>query len=131
MPVDKPRVMIAIEDKDAMSSIAGVLWFKGYEVYKSNSAEECMSKINELKDRNMHVVIVSQQVALDDRAMLIVKVKRTNIDTKVLVIADEDNEKTKILDYGADEFTLKPISPENVADKLFMLLTRETVSENR
>ena len=131
MPVDKPRVMIAIEDKDAMASIAGVLWFKGYEVYKSNSAEECMSKINELKDRNMHVVIVSQQVALDDRAMLIDKVKRTNIDTKVLVIADEDNEKTKILDYGADEFTLKPISPENVADKLFMLLTRETVSENK
>jgi DNA-binding response OmpR family regulator len=131
MPVDKPRVMIAIEDKDAMASIAGVLWFKGYEVYKSNSAEECMSKINELKDRNMHVVIVSQQVALDDKAMLIVKVKRTNIDTKVLVVADEDNEKTKILDYGADEFTLKPISPENVADKLFMLLTRETVSENR
>jgi DNA-binding response OmpR family regulator len=131
MPVDKPRVMIAIEDKDAMSSIAGVLWFKGYEVYKSNSAEECMSKINELKDRNMHVVIVSQQLALDNRAMLIINVKRTNIDTKVLVIADEDNEKTKILDYGADEFTLKPISPENVADKLFMLLTRETVSENR
>ena len=131
MPVDKPRVMIAIEDKDAVASIAGVLWFKGYEVYKSNSAEECMSKINELKDRNMHVVIVSQQLALDNRAMLIINVKRTNIDTKVLVIADEDNEKTKILDYGADEFTLKPISPENVADKLFMLLTRETVSENR
>ncbi len=131
MPVDKPRVMIAIEDKDAMANIAGVLWFKGYEVYKSNSAEECMSKINELKGRNMHVVMVSQQVALDNRAMLIINVKRTNIDTKVLVIADEDNEKTKILDYGADEFTLKPISPENVADKLFMLLTRETVSENR
>jgi len=123
--------MIAIEDKDAMANIAGLLWFKGYEVYKSNTAEECMSKINELKDRNMHVVIVSQQVALDSRAMLIVKVKRSNIDTKVLVLADEDNEKTKILDYGADEFTLKPISPENVADKLFMLLTREVVSENK
>jgi len=131
MPVDKPRVMIAIEDKDAMANIAGLLWFKGYEVYKSNSAEDCSLKMNELKDRNMHVVIVSQQVALDSRAMLIVKVKRSNIDTKVLVIADEDNEKTKILDYGADEFTLKPISPENVADKLFMLLTREVISENK
>lgn len=131
MPVDKPRVMIAIEDKDAMANIAGLLWFKGYEVYKSNSVEDCLSKINELKDRNMHVVIVSQQVALDSRAMLIVKVKKSNIDTKVLVIADEDNEKTKILDYGADEFTLKPISPENVADKLFMLLTREVVSANK
>lgn len=131
MTVDKPRVMIAIEDKDALVNIAGLLWFKGYEVYKSNSAEECASKINELKDRNMHVVILSQQVALDRRAMLIVKVKKTNMDTKVLVIADEDNEKTRILDYGADEFTLKPISPENVADKLFMLLTREVVSENK
>lgn len=131
MPVDKPRVMIAIEDKDALANIAGLLWFKGYEVYKSNTAEDCLSKINELRDRNMHVVIVSQQVALDSRAMLIVKVKRSNIDTKVLVIADEDNEKTKILDYGADEFTLKPISPENMADKLFMLLTREVVSENK
>ena len=70
-------------------------------------------------------------MALDSRGMLIVKVKKSNIDTKVLVIADEDNEKTKILDYGADEFTLKPISPENVADKLFMLLTREVVSANK
>jgi DNA-binding response OmpR family regulator len=131
MPVDKPRVMIVVEDNDAITNLAGLLWLKGYEVYKSGTAEECLSKMNQLKDRNMHVVIMSQQVALDGRAMLIVKLKRINIDTKVLVLADEDNEKTKILDYGADEFTLKPISPENVADKLFMLLTREVVSDNR
>ena len=131
MPVDKPRVMIVVEDNDAITNLAGLLWLKGYEVYKSGTAEECLSKMNQLKDRNMHVVIMSQQVALDGRAMLIVKLKRINIDTKVLVLADEDNEKTKILDYGADEFALKPISPENVADKLFMLLTREVVSDNR
>lgn len=131
MPVDKPRVMVVIEDNDAITNLAGLLWLKGYEVYKSSTAEECLSKMNQLKDRSMHVVIMSQQVALDGRAMLIVKLKRINIDTKVLVIADEDNEKTKILDYGADEFALKPISPENVADKLFMLLTREVVSENK
>ena len=37
----------------------------------------------------------------------------------------------KIIDYGADEFALKPLSPENVADKILMLLARETVAENR
>ena len=63
--------------------------------------------------------------------MLIINVKRSNIDTKILVIADEETDKTKILDYGADEFTLKPISPENIADKLFMLLARELVSESK
>jgi len=79
----------------------------------------------------VHVVIISQQVALDGNAMLIINVKRSNIDTKILVIADEETDKTKILDYGADEFTLKPISPENIADKLFMLLARELVSESK
>jgi DNA-binding response OmpR family regulator len=131
MPIDKPRVMIVLEDNDAISNLAGLLWLKCYEVYKASTAEECLSKITELGNRKIHVVIVSQQIALDGRAMLIVNLKRSNGDTKILVIADEETDKTKILDYGADEFTLKPISPANMADKLFMLLTREVVSENR
>ncbi len=130
MTVDKPKVMIVLENNDAVTNLAGLLWLKGYEVYKASTAEECLSNVSGLSDK-MHVVIMSQQVALDGRAMLIVKLKRINVDTKILVLADEDTEKTKILDYGADEFTLKPISPENVADKLFMLLTREVISENK
>jgi DNA-binding response OmpR family regulator len=123
--------MVVLEDNDAITNLAGLLWLKGYEVYKATTAEECLSKINELGNKRVHVIIISQQIALEGRAMLIVNVKRSNIETKILVIADEDTDKTKILDYGADEFTLKPISAENVADKLFMLLTREVVSESR
>ncbi|HEY9398721.1 MAG TPA: hypothetical protein VIP29_02355 [Nitrososphaeraceae archaeon] len=130
MTVEKPKVMIVLENNDAVTNLAGLLWLKGYEVYKASTAEECLSNVSGLSDKK-HVVIMSQQVALDGRAMLIVKLKRINVDTKILVLADEDTEKTKILDYGADEFTLKPISPENVADKLFMLLTREVISENK
>ena len=53
------------------------------------------------------------------------------MDTKVLVIAEEDSEKTRLLGYGADEFSIKPMSPENVVDKVLMLLSREAVMENR
>lgn len=123
--------MIVLEDNDAIRNLAGLLWLKGYEVYKATTAEECLSKISELGNRKIHVVIISQQIALDGRAMLIVNLKRSNSETKILVIADEETDKTKIIDYGADEFTLKPISSENVADKLFMLLTREVVSDDR
>ena len=129
--VEKPRVMIVIEDNDAITNLSGLLWLKCYEVYKASTAEECISKMSELGNKKLHVAIIDQQIALDGRGMLIVNLKRINSETKILVLADEDNDKTKILDYGADEFTLKPISPENVADKLFMLLTREVVSENR
>ena len=46
-------------------------------------------------------------------------------------LGDESTDKTRIIDYGADEFALKPLSPENVADKILMLLARETVAESR
>ena len=131
MPLDKPRVMLVLEDEDSVTTLAGLLWLKGYEVHKASTAEECLSKISELGSQRVHIVMASQKTALEGSGMLIVKVKRSNIDTKILVLADEDTEKTKILDYGADEFALKPISPENVADKLFMLLTRDAVSNNK
>jgi DNA-binding response OmpR family regulator len=63
--------------------------------------------------------------------MFIVNIKKINPYIKVLVISDEDSDKTRILGYGADEFSLKPISPENVADKLFMLISRDTVMQKR
>ena len=59
--------------------------------------------------------------------MLIVSIKRLDMNIKILAIGDESNDKTRIIDYGADEFALKPLSPENVADKILMLLARETV----
>ena len=79
----------------------------------------------------MDVVVMSAEIAADRAANLILNIKRINKDAKILVIAGEDSSKTRILDYGADEFTLKPISPENIADKLFMLLARELVSESK
>ena len=60
---------------------------------KATTAEECLSKISELGNRKIHVVIIGQQIALDGRAMLIVNIKRSNSETKILVIADEDTDK--------------------------------------
>jgi len=39
--------------------------------------------------------------------------------------------KKEILSYGADEFSTKPTSPENIADQLFITLSRDVVTENR
>jgi DNA-binding NarL/FixJ family response regulator len=68
-------------------------------------------------------VVVSDEIAADTAARLILKIKRINQDTKILIIADEDSEpKTKILDYNADELIVKPTSSEHIADKVFNLL---------
>jgi DNA-binding response OmpR family regulator len=107
-----------------------MLWLKGCEPFKFTNGEECLEKLKEMEGK-VDVVIISGSIACERNLMLIVNIKKINNNTKVLVIADEDSDKTRILGYGADEFTLKPMSPENVSDKVLMLLSRETVMENR
>ena len=103
---------------------------EGCEIHKANTAIDCMEQLKRL-NYQVDVVIVSAELALDRDKELFIYIKRGNMETKVLAIGDENSDKTRILDYGADEFALKPVSPENVADKILMLLARQTVADNR
>lgn len=122
----KARVIIVSEDGDVNTVLSGILRLKGLISHKSTNAEQCLKKIREFEG-NVEVVIMEDEIAADRPAMLIINIKRINPDIKILVIAHEDTNKTRILDYGADEFALKPMSPENIADKVFSLLA----SKNR
>lgn len=130
MTIVQPRVFLVQDNEDANNLLAGVLWLKGVEAYKFTSAEDSISKMKEIEGK-VDVILMSGNIAHDRGSMLIVNIKRINPNSKILVLADEDSQKTRILDYGADEFTLKPLSPENVADKVFMLISREAVVNNR
>ena len=128
--MEKPRVCIVQEDEDANIVLSGILCLKGLEAHKFTKAEDCIKKIKELKGK-IDVVVLSGDIASDRYLMIVLNVKQINNNIKILVIAEEDSEKTRVLGYGADEFTLKPMSPENVVDKVLMLISREAVLDNR
>ena len=130
MAIIKPRVFIVQENEDANVVLTGTLWLKGCEPYKFSNGNDCLEKLNGMEGK-VDVIIIGGSIACDRNLMLIVNIKKINMNTKVLVIADEDSEKIRLLGYGADEFSIKPMSPENVADKVLMLLSREAVMENR
>ncbi len=117
----KTTVILVDNDPDVRNLLAGVLKLKNMEVFKAESAEQCLEILNG-KQGEIDCLVLNGDVAKDRGAMLIVNVKRINPKIVILVIADEDSAKTRILDYGADEFTLKPMSTENVADKVFNLI---------
>ena len=129
MAIAKPRVFIVQENDDANLLLSGFLWLKGCESHKFIDGKECLEKISQFEGK-VDVVIIGGNIASDRNLTLIINIKKINSNTKVLVIADEDSNKTRILGYGADEFGLKPMSPENIADKVLMLMSRETVMEN-
>jgi DNA-binding response OmpR family regulator len=130
MAISKPRVFIVQENEDANLILSGTLWLKRCEPFKFTNGNECLEKLKEMEGK-VDVVIIGGSIACERNLMVIVNIKKINNNIKVLVIADEDSDKTRILGYGADEFTLKPMSPENVSDKVLMLLSREAVMENR
>ncbi len=56
------------------------------------------------------MVLVNGKIASDIGSMLIVNMKKPNSDIKIF--APSENEITRlVLDYGADEFAVEPISP--------------------
>ncbi len=108
----------------------GLFWLKGCESYSFTNGEDCLEKMSQLEGK-VDAIMMGGNFASDRNLTLIINIKKINNKTKVLVIADEDSDKTRILGYGADEFGLKPISPENLADKVLILISREKVRENR
>ena len=121
MNKQKIRILIADDNKDVNILIAATLVLKGYEVYKTYSANVCISKLEEFEGK-VNVLLLNGKIAADRGAMVIVKAKRINPDIKILAVADDESEKTRVLDYGADGFTTKPISAETIVNKISALL---------
>ena len=122
----KTQILIADDNKDVNVLVSATLVLKGYEVYKTYSADECLSKLDELKGK-VDVLLLNGRIAADRGAMVIVKTKRINSDIKILAVADDEDDKTRVLDYGADGFITKPISIETIVDKVSALLIGKNV----
>ena len=73
-------------------------------------------------DGKVDIVFVDGKIAGNRGAMLIIKVKRINSSIKIMVLAEDETDKTRVLEYGADEFATKPISAESVVNKVYSLL---------
>jgi DNA-binding response OmpR family regulator len=125
---EKACIVINIEHEHSSVVLAGTLWMKGCDVYLANSPEECLKIIKDL-DR-VAVVIIGAEFVMDRDAILIVNIKKLDMDIKTLAVGDESTDKTHIIDYGTDEFALKPLSMENVVDKAFMLIARDALKED-
>ena len=116
--------IVVDDDRDVNLVLSAILKLNKFEVHKVFSAEECLNKLNELEAK-IDVIFINGKIAADRAAMLIVKIKRINPDIKICVVAEDETDKTRVLDYGADEFMTKPIGIETIVYKMMILLTRK------
>jgi DNA-binding response OmpR family regulator len=130
MSFQKPNVFIIYKNEDVNSLLAGTFWLKGFEPFKFINGKESLKRFREI-DGKVDAVVISHEIVLDNDLMLIVNIKRINPNTKVLVIAEEEeSKKTSMYEYGADEIVLLPISPTDISDKILLMVSNRNLSEN-
>jgi DNA-binding response OmpR family regulator len=121
MIIQTPKIIIVEDDKEINSLITAICRLNGYETYMAFSAVKCLEQIEEMHNR-VDVVYINGIIAADEGAMLISKIKQIDLNIKILVVANDDSARNIILEYGADDFLIKPVSAETILDKISMLL---------
>ena len=99
---------------------------KGFKVSKSKSIDDCLSIITQTEDK-IDVILIDKQSAVENDFYLVNQIKEMTPDTMVVIIADNPNEEDqKLLDKNINHIVLRPVTPENLADKvLYLLATKE------
>jgi DNA-binding response OmpR family regulator len=127
-----PRIIFVDDDADLALVIRAVFRMAGFEAYRTTSAEDCLKKLGELQNQ-VDVIAVNGKIAADRGKMLIVNIRHIDRNIKIFVLAErnEQENKTRVLDYGANEFVIKPISLETMVEKVNILLAEEALREKR
>ena len=120
--VSMPLVLIVDEDKIVVNYLYALFKLSGYEVNMAFSSSECLRFLEQFNPSNIDAVLMDGKIAEDRGAMVVSRIKQLNKDIKILVVAINDSPKNIILEYGADDFVIKPVGGETLLSKINMLI---------
>lgn len=121
-------ILIVSDDNDENVVLSGTFALNGFKCFKCTSAEEALETLDKYIDE-VDSMLINGKIAADRGTMIIVKSKTKKPSVKIVVVASSYNAKTRVLDYGADDFLIKPISAETLTNRVItQLARRQTVS---
>jgi CheY-like chemotaxis protein len=124
----EPQIVLLLDFEDADSLVSGLLHLKGCKVYKSTTADDCLNIVNQLEG-NFDAILIKKEIAASKNFMLINNLRKIGPEAMIIVLADKIDEDEKLLEHGIDELVLTPMSAENLADKILMLLARRELNK--
>ena len=116
-------ILIVTDEIDMNTVLSGVFALNGFKCLKCTSAEEVLKTFDDYID-DVDSMLINGKIAADRGAMIIVKIKSKKSSVKIVVVSNNDSAKTRVLDYGADDFILKPISAESLTNRVITQLAR-------
>lgn len=124
----EPNIILLRDYDDANTVVAGVLSLKGCKVHKTENAESCLALVNELR-ANADAVLIKKEIALSGEDIL-GRIKKLNPDIITIALTDNMNNESTLYNV-TDEIVQTPVSAENLADKILMLLAKKELRKAR
>lgn len=104
--------VLVVEDEDRMRKlIVAYLKKEGYYIFEACDGAEAIEVFNE--NNNIDIVILDVMMPLIDGWGVLKFIRRkSNIPVIMLTAKEEDDDKLQGLNFGADKYLTKPISPK-------------------
>jgi response regulator RpfG family c-di-GMP phosphodiesterase len=119
-----PNIILLQDYEDANTVVAGVLSLKGCHVHKTTNSESCLSIVGDLKEK-ADVALIKKEIAFSKNSMVLQNIKKINPAIIVIILADNGNDEGTLQEQQIDELVQTPVSAENLADKILMLLAKK------
>jgi DNA-binding response OmpR family regulator len=116
-------ILIVTEDVDESIVLSGMFALNGFKCFKCPSADEALKVFDKYIDK-IDSMLIDGKIAADRGVMIISKIKIKKPSVKIVVVANNDNAKVRVLSYGADDFIVKPTSAETLTNRVITQLAR-------
>jgi len=116
-------ILLVTDDVDINNLLSGVFALNGFKCFKCLTAEEAINSLEEHKEQ-VDSMLIDGKIAADRGAKIIVKSKIRKPEVKIIVVANNASMRTRVLEYGADDFMLKPVSAEVLTNRVITQLAK-------
>ncbi len=116
------RVLIVDDDLGIRTVVSDAMVHAGHEVDNAISGSEALTRIG---DQLFDLIITDLSMEDGDGMFLVREVRRkTSVPILVLTVRQDEREKIRLLDAGADDYVTKPFGVEELLARVRALLRR-------
>ena len=120
---EEKRLVLVVDDEERMRRFVRMnLELEGYQV---SEAENGLQAIEKVREELPDVVIMDVMMPKMDGFEALKQIRETsNVPVIMLTIKNEENDKVRGLQLGADDYVTKPFSPRELTSRVHAILRR-------
>ncbi|MEN8172927.1 MAG: response regulator transcription factor [Chloroflexota bacterium] len=126
--MSNPIVLVVDDEKTLLDFVRRNLEVRGYEVLTATNGLEALAIFN---SKNIDLVILDMMMPRMDGIETTRRIRqRSTVPVVILTALDEENDKIRALDFGADDYLTKPFGVGELLARIKAVLRRSQWTES-